>query len=208
MKTVGQIIRNERIKKNLTLEQLSHLTKIDVKYLSAIEDDNYSQLPSETFIKGFIRNISLRIDKDPQELIAIFRRDFKAPEKKIINQNQRSRVNFSSTALFQYTPYFLGALVFLVYLGFQFRVILTPPKLNIISPATSSVLVSPVNIEGDTSPDSLIFVGEDAQIRPDENGHFSTKINLPLGETDLVIKSTNRFGRSSTRKLPLTIISK
>jgi cytoskeletal protein RodZ len=208
MKTAGQIIRTERIKKNLSLDQLSQLTKIDVKYLTAIEDDNYSQLPSETFIKGFIRNISLRLEKDPQELVAIFRRDFRVPERKITSQSRHPKISFSSTTLFQYAPYFFGILAFLVYLGFQFRVILTPPKLIVASPEVNSVLVSPVTIEGDTGPDSLIFIGEDSQIRPDENGHFATKINLPLGETELIIKSTNRFGRSSTHKLPLTIISK
>ena len=182
MKTVGQIIHSERVKKNLSLVQLSHLTKIDEKYLTAIEENNYLALPSETFIKGFVRNIALRLDKDPNELVAIFRRDYRIPDKKTPSQFRSPRINFSQFPLMQFFPYFLGALVFVLYLVFQFRVILTPPNLEITSPRSGSVLVSPFVLEGDTSVDAYLSIGEDVQVRPNENGHFSAKINLPLGE--------------------------
>lgn len=207
MKTVGEIIHSERVKRNLSLEQLSHLTKIDIKYLEAIEKNNFSSLPSETFIKGFIRNISLRIDKNPDELVAIFRRDFKQTSRDISKPKVRphTKINFDTS---KYLPIFLGTLVFVVYLIFQFRSILTPPKLSVTRPTDGSVLVSPLDIEGDTSVDAFISIGEDIQTRPDENGHFTAKISLPIGETTLEIKATNRFSRSAVKKIPLTIISK
>lgn len=208
MKTVGQIIHAERVKRNISLEHLSHLTRIDIKYLSAIEADDYALLPSETFAKGFIRNIALRLDRDPQELVAIFRRDYKLPNKNNYLKSRSAKFNFSKISLLQFAPYVLGVIVFFLYLIFQFRVVLTPPNLEIISPKPDSVLVSPFTIEGNTSIDAYLFIGDDVQIRPDENGHFAAKLNLPLGETEVIVKSTNRFSRSTVRKLPLTIISK
>ncbi len=207
MKTVGEIIHSERVKRNLSLEQLSHLTKIDIKYLEGIEKNNYTDLPSATFIKGFIRNISLRIDKNPDELVAIFRRDYRETDRGPSKTKLRStdKIYFDTS---RYLPIVLGILVFVGYLIFQFRTILTTPKLIISSPSSGAVLVSPIEIEGDTAVDAFIVIGEDLTIRPDENGHFKTKIGLPLGETNLEIKATNRFSRSTTKKLPLTIISK
>lgn len=208
MKTVGQIIKAERQRKNLSLESLSHLTKIDLKYLQAIESDDYQKLPSETFSKGFVRNIATRLDRDPAELVAIFRRDYKLPEKKSLQKIRPQRINFHHFSFFQYAPIFLGVAIFFLYLAFQFRVILTPPKLEVISPVSGSVLVSPLLIEGNTSVDSYLKIGEDVQVRPDENGNFSAKLNLPLGETEIQVVSTNRFGRSTTKNISLTIISK
>ncbi len=205
MKTVGQIIKGARQKRSLSVDQLSSLTKIDSKYIDALELDRYDDLPSETFAKGFIRNLSLRLDLNPNELIAIFRRDFRQPDRagvKVIHRKTLSGIPS------QVLPFVIGGLVFVIYLIFQFRAILTPPKLEILKPSSGSVLVSPIEIEGDTSIDANIFIGEDTQVKPDTEGHFFARINLPVGETTLDIKATNRFSRTTEKKISVTIISK
>ena len=206
MKTVGQIIRAGRLKGNFSVEQLSHLTKIDTKYIEALESDLYSDLPSETFAKGFIRNLSQRISFDSDELVAIFRRDFRQPELTRTTKIRR-RAMFPKVSS-QLLPFLIGGFVFVIYLIFQFRTILTPPKLEISRPSNTSVLISPVEIEGDTSIDATVTINEDIQVKPDSSGHFLARINLPVGETVLDIKSINRFGRTTFKKLPVTIISK
>ena len=206
MKTVGEIIRTARQKRCLSIEQLSVLTKIDSKYIDALEADRYHDLPSETFIKGFIRNIGQRLSHNPDELIAIFRRDFRQPDR-VRKVKTRHRTVLPGISL-QILPFVLGGLVFAVYLIFQFRAILTPPKLEIIKPANSSVLVSPIVIEGDTSIDSTVYINEETLVKPDSSGHFTARINLPVGEIVLKVKSTNRFSRSSEKEIPVTVISK
>jgi cytoskeletal protein RodZ len=207
MKTVGQLLHSERNRKNISVEDLSLATKIDGKYIEALEADRYDLLPSETFAKGFIRNLSLSLGSDPEELISVFRRDFKNPDiKKYSGKHKRLGFNFpqmSSPLL----SIILGVIVFVVYLGFQFRAILTPPLLNINKPQNGAVLSSPVNIQGTTSIDSLVTINNDNVIKPDKNGAFQISLNLPVGETSLKIKTTNRFGRFQTVEVPLTIIS-
>lgn len=208
MKTVGEIIHSERLKKEITLEKLSHLTKIDIKYLEAIEKNAFHLLPSETFTKGFIRNIALRLDRDPNELVAIFRRDYRQIDYVTTQKTQTQKRNKISFEPNQYLPYIAGIIVFLVYLGFQFRAVLTPPELSLQKPEPNSIVASPFEIAGTTSVDSSISIGEDVKIRPDDNGQFTAKISLPLGETELSVKATNRFGRTTTKKVNFTIISK
>ncbi|HEX9008705.1 MAG TPA: helix-turn-helix domain-containing protein [Patescibacteria group bacterium] len=208
MKTVGQILKKARLEKNYSIDQLSSLTKIDGKYIQSIEEDRYDQLPSETFAKGFIRNLSLRLERNPDDLVAIFRRDFKIPtpgQGKIL----RTHHHFIPTSFFtsQVALFSLGIIVFVGYLIFQFRAILTPPRLEILRPISGSVLVSPVDIEGNTSPDSTVTINQDTTTKPDPSGHFLTRINLPVGDTNLEIKSTNRFSRTSTQTIPITVVS-
>ena len=209
MKTVGQILKAERQKKNISLEHLSILTKIDVKYINALESDEYHLLPSETFIKGFIRNISIRLDRDPSELIAVFRRDFRHPQKQKIESHSPRKTSIVPYLFsHQLLPFVIGGFIFLVYLGFQFRAILTPPKLEISSPANLSILVSPIEIIGKTEVGARITISGDTEARPDSEGNFSLRLSLPIGETEVEINSVNRFGRNTLKKIPLTIISK
>jgi len=206
MKTVGQIIRAARQQRSFSVEQLSHLTKIDAKYIDAIESDHYFNLPSETFAKGFIRNLSQRLGLNPDELVAIYRRDYRQPDRA---RKTRSHPKISIPGISsQVLPFFLGGIVFIIYLIFQFRAILTPPKLEISRPASASVLVSPIEIEGNTAIDATVYVNEDTQVKPDSTGHFLARINLPVGQTILEIKSINRFSRTSSQNISVTIISK
>lgn len=208
MKTVGQLIHAERIKQNISIEELSLATKIDGKYIEALEADRYDLLPSETFAKGFIRNLSLNLGNDPEDFIAVFRRDYRNPDIKAasskIHKTQKIALpNLSSQVL----PIILGVIVFIVYLIFQFRVILTPPPLAISKPLNGAVLASPIDIEGTTSTDSLVTINEDNVVKPDQNGVFQMKLSLPVGETSVKIKTTNRFSRTTTVEVPLTVIS-
>ncbi len=206
MKTVGQIIRAARQQRSFSVEQLSQLTKIDAKYIDALESDRYADLPSETFAKGFIRNLSQRLGLNPDELVAIYRRDYRQPDR---TRKTRSHPKISIPGISsQVLPFFLGGIVFIIYLIFQFRAILTPPKLEISRPASASVLISPIEIEGNTAIDATVYVNEDTQVKPDSTGHFLARINLPVGQTILEIKSVNRFSRTSSQNISVTIISK
>lgn len=206
MKTVGQLLRGSRQKRGLSVAQLSSLTKIDTRYIEALEQDQYAGLPSETFAKGFIRNLSQRLDLNPSELVAIFRRDYRLPGEASTPKPHRRLVLPDNTS--QLLPFILGGLVFLTYLIFQFRTIMTPPKLSLSRPEDGAVLISPVEIEGETSVDATVFVNEETKVKPDSSGHFFTKVNFPIGETTLSLKTTNRFGRSTSKKISVTIISK
>ena len=209
MKTVGQLLHAQRNQSNLSIEQLSVVTKIDPKYIAALEADRYDLLPSETFAKGFIRNLCLSLGADPDEFIAVFRRDFRHPEEK----EKTTYVHRSSSSKFphfssQLLPIVLGVAVFVIYLGFQFRAILTPPPLQVTKPQVNAVMASPIDIEGTTSTDSLVTINDDNVVKPDQNGAFQISLNLPIGETQINVKATNRFSRTSTIVVPITIISK
>lgn len=209
MKTVGQLLHAQRNKKNISIEDLSLATKIDPKYIQALETDRYDLLPSETFAKGFIRNLSLSLGADPNEFIAVFRRDFRHPEDKTKNILSHRPASLSFLHLpSQFLPIILGVVVFVIYLGFQFRAILTPPPLQVTKPGINAVLASPLDIEGLTSSDSLVTINEDNVVKPDQNGIFQIRLSLPVGETTIKIKTTNRFSRSTTILIPITIISK
>ena len=56
MKTVGQILRETRVAKGLTLEQIEKETKIRKRFLVGIEADDFREMPSQAYAKGFVKN--------------------------------------------------------------------------------------------------------------------------------------------------------
>ena len=76
MRTVGQILREERERKFYTLEEIEKATKIRKELLEALEAGQYSKLPPPTFVQGFIKNYGKFLKLDIDKLLAIFRREF------------------------------------------------------------------------------------------------------------------------------------
>lgn len=208
MKTVGQILTSARKDLKLTQKDISKKTKIELKYIKAIEADNYQALPSATFGKGFVRNYALAVNKDPDSLVAIFRRD--NPSSSSSKKSSPPPPKIRPQRHFSLGPILLlvvGFLIFFSYLSFQYRALIVPPPLKMTLPQKSSVVTSPVTIEGQTSPDSIVTINSDTQVRPQTSGVFTTQINLSPGDHQLDIVSVNRFGRSNQTSIPITVIT-
>ena len=73
MASVGILLKKEREKKKISLDQISEETKIGKKYLQAIEADNYTIFPGETYIIGFIRNYARSLGLNPSEVINLYK---------------------------------------------------------------------------------------------------------------------------------------
>ncbi len=70
---VGNILRKERDTRKLSLREVSRDTSISVRYLEALENDDFSQFPGETYAIGFLSNYANYLNLDRNRLIRLFR---------------------------------------------------------------------------------------------------------------------------------------
>jgi cytoskeleton protein RodZ len=70
MESVGDKLRQHRLEKGLTLGDVSASTRISLKNLQAIENDDVSQISSAFFYKSFVRQFAERLGLDYSELAA------------------------------------------------------------------------------------------------------------------------------------------
>src|SRR5579862_4913501 len=70
MSSIGETLRRERLRKNLTLEQISRETKISARLLDAIEKEQFELLPGGVFAKSFARQYARFLGLDEEELAA------------------------------------------------------------------------------------------------------------------------------------------
>ena len=61
------------MEKELSLDQVGMDTNISVRYLQALEAEDFSDFPGETYITGFLRNYGAYLDLDVNEILSLYR---------------------------------------------------------------------------------------------------------------------------------------
>ena len=69
MDEIGHILREARENKGLTLEDVQANTRINARYLAALESGQYNALPTPVHVRGFLRNYARYLGLDPQPLL-------------------------------------------------------------------------------------------------------------------------------------------
>jgi cytoskeleton protein RodZ len=70
---IGNTLREARVRRTLTLQQVEEDTKIRVKYIQAMENEDWDVMPGVTYVKGFLRTYSTYLGLDPDVIIGEFR---------------------------------------------------------------------------------------------------------------------------------------
>jgi cytoskeletal protein RodZ len=73
--SVGNKLRAARTRRKLSLPEVEAETKIRARYLEAIEDEEWDQLPEDTYARAFIRTYGRFLGLDGDRLAEEHRRD-------------------------------------------------------------------------------------------------------------------------------------
>jgi cytoskeletal protein RodZ len=78
--SVGKILRQARTERGIELSEVQRVTKIRVKFLLAMEEDQWEELPAPAFARGFLSAYARFLGLDDVELVERYRRDFEKGE--------------------------------------------------------------------------------------------------------------------------------
>lgn len=67
--SLGTHLKSIRESKNISLEQIAYATRISLKMLRALEDDDQTTLPAPTFVRGYLQAYAKYVRTEPQELL-------------------------------------------------------------------------------------------------------------------------------------------
>jgi cytoskeleton protein RodZ len=70
MKSVGEKLRRERMQRGVSLDALADMTRINARYLEAIENGKPEDLPGGFFYRSFVRQYATALDLDMEEIEA------------------------------------------------------------------------------------------------------------------------------------------
>lgn len=75
MSELGNHLRQARLEKNISLDDLQEITKIQKRYLIGIEEGNYSIMPGNFYVRAFIKQYAEAVDLDPDVLFEQYKNE-------------------------------------------------------------------------------------------------------------------------------------
>ena len=69
---IGDLLRRERERQNLSIKDIEKATSIRALYIDAIEKGEYKTLPGEVYAKGFVRNYANYLKLNANEIVNAF----------------------------------------------------------------------------------------------------------------------------------------
>lgn len=207
MKSVGQLLQSVRNEKKIDLADVARITRIRVQFLQALESDDYSQLPSGTVARGFIKNYAQFLGISTEQILAMFRRDFmEGPEGRIIPRGISEPVNEISLWTPKTTTVAVIVLLLTLfgsYLIYQYNRLTGAPPLTITFPSDKfKTSDTTVEIVGTTDPEATISVNGQL-IALDKGGTFKFRIPLNPNETQVSIVAASKFGKTRSQNLTI-----
>ncbi|MEK7160238.1 MAG: helix-turn-helix domain-containing protein [Patescibacteria group bacterium] len=212
MTKAGEKLKEKRLEKGLTLENVSKSTKIKREFLEFIEDGKYEKLPSVSYAQGFVRNYAKFLGLNEKEIMAIFRREFEGEKLYRVlpkgfereDEFPISKFKIRRSALF----IILSFLIFLSYILFQYRYAVINPPLSITSPKNlSQISSSQITIFGKTDSNATVYVNSNA-VSVDESGNFQKVIFVFPGKVTITVKAVNKFLKETTKKIEVNVVPK
>jgi cytoskeleton protein RodZ len=76
MPSIGETLREARMRQRLDIADVEDRTKIRAKYLRALENEEFGMLPGPTFVKTFLRTYAEMLGLDPHVLVEEYRASF------------------------------------------------------------------------------------------------------------------------------------
>ncbi|NJP36292.1 RodZ domain-containing protein [Alkalicoccus luteus] len=129
MSELGTRLQTARLEKGYSLDELQQLTKIQKRYLEAIEEGDFSKMPGEFYSRAFVKSYSEAVGLDPNKIFEEHESELPKPKRSEVQElpprTARTRASSSSgtkkSAFSSLVPtllaiLFIGAVGFAVWL--------------------------------------------------------------------------------------------
>jgi cytoskeleton protein RodZ len=81
MPSIGETLREARMRQRLDIADVEMRTKIRAKYLRALENEEFGMLPGPTFVKTFLRTYAEMLGLDPHVLVEEYRANYEREDE-------------------------------------------------------------------------------------------------------------------------------
>lgn len=206
--TLGEKLRKIRNDHRIGLAEASKATKIQVKYLEALESGSYEKLPPEVYVRGFLRGYAAFLGIPEDATLRMYDRERSI--QKNLGRGEPFRFQPHAPVRFRFdfsSKTAVALLIGLVSVGFfsylyvEFRSFVSEPRLVVSEPMDkSTVQTGELVVSGETDRRARVSINGVETIVGDD-GHFSEHVTLTAGFNAISISSVNRFGKSRSRTI-------
>ncbi|MBN2884438.1 helix-turn-helix domain-containing protein [Patescibacteria group bacterium] len=194
----GEKLKTTRLKRRITLADVSKKLKIRTEYLIALEQEEYGQLPSGVYGRKFLKEYCRFLNLDYKSLLVLtpFNED-KNKENPFSQKILRKHKFLIFPKLVRNLIFIILFLTCLLYLLIYFRHLISPPNLSIEYPDKNLVTTELIlQVRGQSDPETEIKINN-TSIMSAQDGSFSQEIKLKQGLNKLTISAKKKYGQEN-----------
>ena len=120
---LGTRLKEARLSKGYSLDDLQEITKIQKRYLVGIEEGNYSIMPGTFYVRAFIKQYAEAVGLDPDEIFEEFKNEIPSHQTEEVAQSfsqspTRKKLKTTSTnKLMESLPKYVVALFIIIIIA-------------------------------------------------------------------------------------------
>ena len=181
----GHLLKEARKKKRRRYRKLSSELGIPEKYLMALEEDDYSSLAGPTYVRGYLRAYSKKLDLDPEVVLKAYERYLKDQKKEIKAEKKGEKLKKSNKLIFLTLISAIIILIFVVLLNILSR---DKPLPEISSESFNDIVLDEIEVSKEEVMNSVLFeetafqdgLVSKQEIGKENNSFLSVEIKNPI----------------------------
>ncbi len=128
----GQLLRRLREQQQLTVTDIAKRIHLEPKIIEAIEHDDYSQIPTATYARGYLRSYAKTLEADADHIVSLYNTENEAPPPEILPEvKPPSQVSSSDKPVKAFTYLITLGLFLLILIWYQSNYIVGTEAENI-----------------------------------------------------------------------------
>ncbi len=198
-KNLGWELKTIRENIHLTLDEVVKKTNVPLKYLEALENNRFFELPkAKSHRQAYVRELCILYDLNFETIAYKFNCE---GGLKFLSKHYLPKIdpnNLQPFSLFIRNFALISfVFLFIVYIGWQIHGIITPPKLIVYSPIEGQVSNrAETTVQGETDRESQLEVNG-KEIKVNEQGKFNDVILLSNGVNTITLSTTKKHGKTT-----------
>jgi hypothetical protein len=197
--TLGNYLYKVREQLGLDIKTVSILTQIKQNYLESLEKGDWDALPSDVYIRGFVKTLARVYNLDEQALVEQYEKEhgFTPKTRPVTPTKTKTNLNFTPKTIIVLVSLLLG-LFAIGYVANQIRSVLAPPFLELTEPGGDiTVQGNSVVLAGQAEVGADVTIN-DQIVLTDRNGQFTESLILSPGVNVIEVRARNKFNRESS----------
>jgi transcriptional regulator with XRE-family HTH domain len=201
--TLGEKLRALRRSRAVSLPMLEEKTRIQKRYLEALERGWYDELPEPMYTRNFLKAYARALAADEDYFLELYEEEVGRTDLLDPHRLPRTRVRKSRFFVFSRLTttivVALPALIIVTYLLWQTTSLIKPPELVLLNPSDgSAVSTALLAVEGYVADNDVTVIVNGETVIVNQDYHFETEVDLTRGLNVVTISAKRRYSRVAT----------